>query len=78
MLLRAETTQEDGTRTMTDEEICRQVLGVKSGYIKGCGFGPRPTPIKHSQSSFHEMYEKTRALEDKTKDQNRRQDQRSK
>ena len=65
VFMRADTTEEDGTRIMTDEEICKRVLGEKSGYIKGCGFGPRPTPAKPSQSSLHQMNEKNKALEDK-------------
>ncbi|KAK9943422.1 hypothetical protein M0R45_009029 [Rubus argutus] len=63
--MRTETTLPDGTRTMTDDEICAKVLGVKSGYIKGCGFGPRPPPSRSSQSSINEMSEKNKELEDK-------------
>ncbi|KAL6202866.1 hypothetical protein ACLB2K_026570 [Fragaria x ananassa] len=37
--MRTETTEPDGTRTMTDDEICEKVLGVKSGYIKGWSSG---------------------------------------
>ncbi|KAK3219925.1 hypothetical protein Dsin_013895 [Dipteronia sinensis] len=32
---------EDGT-SISDEDICEQVLGKRSGYMKGLGFGPRP------------------------------------
>ncbi|XP_021832959.1 uncharacterized protein LOC110772799 [Prunus avium] len=39
--IRVETSTCD-TKTITDDEIVAKVLGVKSGYIKGCGFGPRP------------------------------------
>ena len=69
VLMRTETTEEDGTRTMPDEEIVKRVLGQKSGYIKGCGFGPRPTTAKPSQSALHEMNEKNKALEEKVQAQ---------
>ncbi|XP_024190478.2 uncharacterized protein LOC112194476 [Rosa chinensis] len=62
--MRTETTLPDGTRTMNDDEICAKVLGVKSGYIKGCGFGPRPPPSSTSRSSLDEMSEKNKELED--------------
>ncbi|XP_020260850.1 uncharacterized protein LOC109837148 [Asparagus officinalis] len=62
--MRADTTQPDGTRTMTDEEICAKVLKVKSGYIKGCGFGPRPPPLRFSRSSMSEMSEKNKELQE--------------
>ncbi|XP_061999258.1 uncharacterized protein LOC133716580 [Rosa rugosa] len=62
--MRTETTQPDGTRTMTDDEICAKVLGVKSGYIKGCGFGPRPPPSRVSHSSINEMSEKNKELQE--------------
>ncbi|XP_061999634.1 uncharacterized protein LOC133717027 [Rosa rugosa] len=62
--MRTETTQPDGTRTMTDDEICAKVLGVKSGYIKGCGFGPRPPPLRVSHLSINEMSEKNKELQE--------------
>ncbi|XP_040368236.1 uncharacterized protein LOC112181265 [Rosa chinensis] len=62
--MRTETTQPDGTQTMTDDEICAKVLGVKSGYIKGCGFGPRPPPSRVSHSSINEMSEKNKELQE--------------
>ncbi|PQQ13925.1 uncharacterized protein Pyn_00728 [Prunus yedoensis var. nudiflora] len=40
--IRVETSTCD-TKTITDDEIVAKVLGVKSGYIKGCRFGPRPS-----------------------------------
>ena len=54
---------------MPDEEIVKRVLGQKSGYIKCCGFGPRPAPAKPSQSALHEMNEKKKALEEKVQAQ---------
>ncbi|KAL6189255.1 hypothetical protein ACLB2K_040644 [Fragaria x ananassa] len=62
--MRTETTEPDGTRTMIDDEICEKVLGVKSGYIKGCGFGPRPPPKRISHSSINEMSEKNKELQE--------------
>ncbi|KAL6176721.1 hypothetical protein ACLB2K_053354 [Fragaria x ananassa] len=62
--MRTETTEPDGTRTMTDDKICEKVLGVKSGYIKGCGFGPRPPPKRISHSSINEMSEKNKELQE--------------
>ena len=63
MLLRDETTKDDGTQMMSDEEIVSRVLGTKSGYIKGRGFGPQPPSTRNSQSTVHEMYEKYKDLE---------------
>ena len=63
--MRSDTTLEDGTRSMTDDEICKQVLGEKSGYIKGCGFGPQPPPKYSSQASTEEMNERNQELQEK-------------
>ncbi|PRQ28334.1 hypothetical protein RchiOBHm_Chr5g0001961 [Rosa chinensis] len=63
--MRIETTLPDGTRTMNDDEICAKVLGIKSGYIKGSGFGLRPPPSSTSRSSIDEMSKKNKELEDK-------------
>ncbi|PRQ29069.1 hypothetical protein RchiOBHm_Chr5g0009841 [Rosa chinensis] len=49
---------------MTVNEICTKVLGVKSGYIKGCGFGPRSPPSRVSHSSINEMSEKNKELQE--------------
>lgn len=27
---------------LTEEKICEEILGKRSGYVKGFGFGPRP------------------------------------
>lgn len=62
--MRTETTEPNGTRIMTDDEICEKVLGVKSGYIKGCGFGPRPPPKRISHSLINEMSEKNKELQE--------------
>ncbi|XP_020252357.1 uncharacterized protein LOC109829729 [Asparagus officinalis] len=62
--MRADTTQPDGTRIMTDEKICAKVLKVKSDYIKGCGFDPRPPPLRFSRTSMSEMSEKNKELQE--------------
>ena len=59
----ADTSKEDETRIMTDEEICKRVLGGKSGCIKGHGFEPQPPSTWNSQSTVLEMYEKNKDLE---------------
>ena len=32
----------EGVIAMTKAEICESVLGHRSGYVKGLGFGPKP------------------------------------
>ena len=32
----------EGVMAMTEAEICENVLGHRSGYVKGLGFGPKP------------------------------------
>ena len=66
--LRTKTTQSDGERTLTDDEICKQVLGTKSGYIKGCGFGPRPPPVHAVHLSTSELHHRNTELEEKLLD----------
>ena len=34
----------EGGQALTEAEICVQVLGSRSGYVKGLGHGPRPPP----------------------------------
>ena len=65
-----ETTEPDGTRTMIDDEICEKVLGVKSGYIKGRGYGPKPISARTSSSTMHEIFEKNKDLEHTVEVQN--------
>ena len=42
---------------MTEVEICKNVLGQQSGYVKGLGFDPKPTSAFRSRqsSSQHEV-----------------------
>ncbi|KAL5822328.1 hypothetical protein ACOSQ4_020228 [Xanthoceras sorbifolium] len=35
---------------VSQREICDQVLGKRSGYVKGLGFGPKPVPIHLTQT----------------------------
>ncbi|KAL5786946.1 hypothetical protein ACOSP7_003895 [Xanthoceras sorbifolium] len=35
---------------ISQREICDQVLGKRSGYVKGLGFGPKPVPIHLTQT----------------------------
>ena len=62
--MRSEATNEDGTCSITAEKIVEKVLGTKSGYIKGSGFGPQPTTTRFSKSAIHEVYQKNQELED--------------
>ena len=39
---------------MTEAEICERVLGQKSGYVKGLGFGPKPISFSKSRPSSSE------------------------
>lgn len=70
VLLRSETTAEDGTRSMTDDEIVAKVLGSKAGYTKGRGYGTHPTSTRSSQSNIHEIIEKNKDLEHTIEAQN--------
>ena len=47
----------DGAIPMTEAEICEKVLGQRSGYVKGLGFGPKPVSFSKSRclSSEHEV-----------------------
>ena len=47
----------EGVVAMTEAEICERVLGQKSGYVKGLGFGPKPISFSKSRpsSSEHEI-----------------------
>ena len=41
----------EGAVAMTEAEICERVLGQKSGYVKGFGFGPKPISFSKSRPS---------------------------
>ena len=41
----------EGAVAMTEAEICERVLGQKSGYVKGLGFGPKPISFSKSRPS---------------------------
>ena len=47
----------DGAIPMTEAEICEKVLGKRSEYVKGLGFGPKPISFSKSRclSSEHEV-----------------------
>ncbi|KAK1550395.1 hypothetical protein Q3G72_018342 [Acer saccharum] len=40
---------------LIDKAICQQVLGKKSGYVRGLGYGPKPTPV-HSKDITTETH----------------------
>ncbi|KAL6335763.1 hypothetical protein AAG906_039526 [Vitis piasezkii] len=44
----------EGVVAMTEAEICERVLGQKSGYVKGLGFGPKPISFSKSRPSSSE------------------------
>ena len=44
----------EGAVAMTEAEICERVLGQKSGYVKGLGFGPKPISFSKSRPSSSE------------------------
>ena len=41
--LQRQSTQEDRTQSMTEDEIADKILGQRPGYVLGLGHGPRPT-----------------------------------
>lgn len=55
----------EGAVAMTEAEICERVLGQKSGYVKGLGFGPKPISFSKSRpsSSEHEIELEHRLVE---------------
>ena len=55
----------DGAIPMTEAEICEKVLGKRSGYVKGLGFGPKPVSFSKSRclSSEHEVELKNKLVE---------------
>ena len=55
---------EDG-EPLTEVDICVQVLGSRSGYIKGLGHGPRPPPS--SSRSRHTKSHREIELENELK-----------
>ncbi|KAM3202475.1 hypothetical protein P3L10_030099 [Capsicum annuum] len=44
-----------GESSMTIDEIVDAVLGTKSGYIKGLGYGPKPNTIRETQRRTTEL-----------------------
>ncbi|PHT36194.1 hypothetical protein CQW23_23894 [Capsicum baccatum] len=44
-----------GESTMTIDEIVDAVLGKKSGYIKGLGYGPKPDTTRATQRRATEL-----------------------
>lgn len=38
----------DENEQKNEAEICEEVLGKRSGFVKGLGFGPQPKPSKSS------------------------------
>ncbi|KAM3398437.1 hypothetical protein P3S68_001952 [Capsicum galapagoense] len=44
-----------GESSMTIDEIVDAVLGTKSGYIKGLGYGPKPNTIRETQRRTIEL-----------------------
>ncbi|XP_050219177.1 uncharacterized protein LOC126669688 [Mercurialis annua] len=46
---------------ITTDEICDKVLGVRSGYIKGLGYGPKPKRTYTSNSRIQELEESLKA-----------------
>ncbi|PHT87046.1 hypothetical protein T459_09152 [Capsicum annuum] len=44
-----------GESSMTIDEIVDVVLGTKSGYIKGLGYGPKPNTTRETQRIMAEL-----------------------
>ena len=55
----------EGGQALTEAEICVQVLGSRSGYVKGLGHGPRPPPS--SSRSRHAKSHREIELENELK-----------
>ena len=55
--LLTKSTEEGGS--LTASEICDRVLGIRSGYIKGLGYGPKPnTSTSTTNTLLQELQEK--------------------
>ena len=44
----------DGAFPMTEAKMCEKVLGQRSGYVKGLGFGPKPVSFSKSRCLSYE------------------------
>ena len=55
----------EGGQALSDADICVQVLGSRSGYIKGLGHGPKPPPS--SSRSGHSKSHREIELENELK-----------
>ena len=55
----------EGAMAMTEAEICENVLGHRSGYVNGLGFGPKTaSAFKSGQTSYqHEVELENRLYE---------------
>lgn len=49
-----------GESSMTIDEIVDTVLGTKSGYIKGLGYGPKPNTTRATQRGMAELEDSLR------------------
>ncbi|KAL5787472.1 hypothetical protein ACOSP7_004421 [Xanthoceras sorbifolium] len=50
MIILAEQEKLPQEECVTQREMCDQVLGKRSGDVKGLGFGPKPVPIHLTQT----------------------------
>ena len=41
----------EGSQPLSQEEICKLVLGRRLGHVKGLDWGPKPKPRKYTSSS---------------------------
>ena len=53
-----EKSKEEGN-ALSPEEICDRVLGTRSGYIKGLGYGPKPKGKGSTQMPKYKSLRKT-------------------
>ena len=62
MLLLRSQLMESGERVIDSTKIMETVLGRRSGYVKGLGYGPRPSTIVRSSVSSQRVSELEDAL----------------
>lgn len=55
---------EPGGDSMTQEEISREVLGKRSGYLKGFGVGPKPSSYSRATATSRAHQEEVKNLQE--------------
>ena len=55
---------EEGTEPKSIDNIVDEVLGTRSGYIKGLGYGPKPSSSSRSKASAVDLEVSLKKIQD--------------